>query len=387
MEKITDTTYKTIKELILKSDWGKEIQVRELLKYLYDEVEEFANSCIKKDIDNIYEEAADVIMMLLYAVIKEADNQEVNPIEYILENIDIKLRRRYSVFFEGNTEADEEKYWKETKKIEKVIVQYLFCQNELFNIYQKANRGHMRYNNAVHCMNCGYIDNLGKENLLLWQHGRRRYIFDILKKNYNNYILGAKFAEDDYFANETGDCFRIIKYIVKYPDSGKVISDLLVENQDCDRFINFLMKPLRNHIVNYAWTGKKLLLEERARLEKIIEKSKNHLKDMPEGSLRLSKSKSYVQYYYCTDENKRGTYISKENRNLIQQLAQKAYDEKILRLAEKRWKQIDKLVQDYEEDEIEQIFYKEHPKRQHFIKTVEPIWEEKIAEWKNQEYR
>lgn len=132
---------------------------------------------------------------------------------------------------------------------------------------------------------------------------------------------------------------------------------------------------------------KKLLLEERARLEKIVEISKNRLKDMPEGSLRLSKSKNYVQYYYCTDDNKRGKYISKENRNLIQQLAQKAYDEKIHHLAEKRWKQIDKLVQDYEEDEIEKIFHKEHPIRQQFIKTVEPTLEEKLAKWKTQEYR
>lgn len=138
---------------------------------------------------------------------------------------------------------------------------------------------------------------------------------------------------------------------------------------------------------NYLKGLKKLLLEERARLEKIIEKLKNSLKDMPEGSLRLSKSKNYVQYYYCTDENKRGQYISKENRKLIQQLAQKAYDEKILRLAEKRWKQLDKLAQEYEEDEIEQIFHKEHLERQKLIKDVEPTWKEKLAKWNTLEYQ
>lgn len=119
----------------------------------------------------------------------------------------------------------------------------------------------------------------------------------------------------------------------------------------------------------------------------MIRISEERLKDVPEGSLRLSKTKSYTQYYHCTNENKLGKYISKGNEKLVQRLIQKSYDEKVLRLLEKRLKHLDKFLKGYEDDEVEKIFYKEHPERQRFIQTVEPTWEEKIKEWKSIEYQ
>ena len=135
------------------------------------------------------------------------------------------------------------------------------------------------------------------------------------------------------------------------------------------------MKGLRN-----------LLLEEQFRLEKIISETKPRLENAPEGRLRLSKSHNHVQYYCCTEKKKLGEYISKENQSLIQKLAQKSYDEKILRLAEKRIWQIKKLVQDYADDELEKIYLEEHFERQKLIVPVEPTWEQRLNEWKAKEY-
>ena len=132
---------------------------------------------------------------------------------------------------------------------------------------------------------------------------------------------------------------------------------------------------------------KQLLVKEKNRLEEIIKISKNRLKDVPEGSLRLSKTKNYVQYYHCTNENKLGKYISKDKEELVRRLIQKSYDEKVLRVAEKRLKQVNKLAKGYEEGEIEEIFYNEHPERQKFIQTVQPTWEEKLKKWKSKEYQ
>ena len=75
---------------------------------------------------------------------------------------------------------------------------------------------------------------------------------------------------------------------------------------------------------------KKLLLEERKRLEGIIKIKQSELNNKPEGTLRLSKRKGNIQYYHCTDENKLGKYIVKGNEELIKSLAQKSYDEKLL---------------------------------------------------------
>lgn len=129
------------------------------------------------------------------------------------------------------------------------------------------------------------------------------------------------------------------------------------------------------------------LLEEQQRLKKIVTETKNRLKDAPTGTLRMSKSHDTLQYYRCTGEKKSGTYINRNNIELARKLAQKAYDEKVLKLAEKRLSQIQKVTKDYNENEIEEIYLKERPERQRLIEPVEPTWEQRVSEWKSQEYK
>ena len=104
-------------------------------------------------------------------------------------------------------------------------------------------------------------------------------------------------------------------------------------------------------------------MAEKDRLEDNISISKMSLKDAPNGTLRLSQSNNYLQFYHCTEENKLGKYITKGNDELIRKLAQKSYDE------------------------IEQIFLKEHKERQRIIQPVEPTWEQRLIEWKAREYQ
>lgn len=129
-----------------------------------------------------------------------------------------------------------------------------------------------------------------------------------------------------------------------------------------------------------------LLFKEEQRLKKIVEVTKNRLTEVPEGTLRMSKSHNKLQYYRCTKEKRLGFYISKENMELVRQLAQKTYDEKVLKVAEKRLKQIQNLTSDYKEDEIEEIYLNERAERQVLIEPVELTWEQKVKEWKSKEY-
>ena len=48
---------------------------------------------------------------------------------------------------------------------------------------------------------------------------------------------------------------------------------------------------------------RKLLIEEYLRLEKIAGKLRKELADMPEGTLRVSKSHNYTQFYNVKKEN------------------------------------------------------------------------------------
>ena len=133
---------------------------------------------------------------------------------------------------------------------------------------------------------------------------------------------------------------------------------------------------------------KEMLLAEQRRLEKIIHTSQRELKNAPEGTLRLSTSQNRPQYYHCTKNSKKnGTYISRENKFLIQQLAQKSYNEKVLKCAEKRLSQIMKITKDYNDHEIEEIFEKEHIGRKKLIQPVEPTWEQKMKSWAAEVYQ
>ena len=96
---------------------------------------------------------------------------------------------------------------------------------------------------------------------------------------------------------------------------------------------------------------KQMLLREQKRLEGIVSQTKGRLEKAPPGSLCLSNSKRWMQYYHrVPGGKKRGDYIPKEKQELIWQLAQKSYDEKVLKLAEKRLRQIRGITRVYEEN-------------------------------------
>ena len=131
---------------------------------------------------------------------------------------------------------------------------------------------------------------------------------------------------------------------------------------------------------------KELLLKEQQRLEKIVETTKKNLAGAPTGTLRMSKSHDKQQYYRCTKEKKSGIYINQDNMEMARKLAQKAYDEKVLTLAEKRLTQIQRITKDYNEDEIEEIYRKERTERQELIVPIESTWEQRVTQWKTKAY-
>ena len=71
---------------------------------------------------------------------------------------------------------------------------------------------------------------------------------------------------------------------------------------------------------------------------------------------------------------------------MARKLAQKAYDEKVLKVAEKRFLQIQKITKDYNENEIEEIYLKERIERQELIEPIESTWKQRVEEWKQREY-
>jgi len=122
-------------------------------------------------------------------------------------------------------------------------------------------------------------------------------------------------------------------------------------------------------------------------MQVLHEKAENNLLGAPEGTLRLGKSQGCTQYFHCSDDSRpSGRYIPKGNIELAKRLAQKAYDEKILKLTTKRLRQLDGILKEYNDDEIVQVFLSEHQERQKLITPIEELYEQKLDRWMSQSY-
>lgn len=127
---------------------------------------------------------------------------------------------------------------------------------------------------------------------------------------------------------------------------------------------------------------KQTLINERQRLSKMSEKVEQDLLGAPDGNLRIAHRKGDTQYYHSkTGTSKCGDYISKENIELIKKLAQKKYNENVLRYTKKVVAQMDKLLSEYDDNRLEDIYCSEHPDRQKLITPVEPIYDQLISAW------
>ena len=135
-------------------------------------------------------------------------------------------------------------------------------------------------------------------------------------------------------------------------------------------------------------TFMEMLVREQERLEEILAKARDGLHQAPDGSLRLSSRRKAMQFYRRLPEaGKRESYVPKAQEELLRKLAQKAYDEKIVKAAEKSLCRVRMLINEYETDQIEQVYLKLHPERKKLIEPVEKTWDERLEAWLSEEYQ
>ncbi len=130
---------------------------------------------------------------------------------------------------------------------------------------------------------------------------------------------------------------------------------------------------------------RELLLQEQKHLQTIIAQVSENMVSTPQGRLRISVDHGVARYYHCLDD-RYGEYISRENVQLPRQLAQKAYNEAVLKATETRIKHIARCLKDYNDDEIEQLFTSLHPERQKLITPVEPTFSQLQEQWYSNPY-
>lgn len=114
--------------------------------------------------------------------------------------------------------------------------------------------------------------------------------------------------------------------------------------------------------------------------EKILAKLETYEAEYPEGTLRISVDAGSPRFYQYIGE-KEEKYIHANEMDIARRLAQRKYDEKVKRISEKRLGQINRLLKDYEDNEIERIFESMHPERQKLITPVEPTYSQNLEAW------
>ena len=134
-------------------------------------------------------------------------------------------------------------------------------------------------------------------------------------------------------------------------------------------------------------TIKDALLFEKNRLDEITSNTKSSLNDKPIGYLRISNKHGCVQYYHCADHLPvHGKYIRKKDVDFARQLAQKSYNEKILKYSEKAARQISALLRTFDDDKIDRIYEAENAERKKLITPVTPTYTQQLETWVSTPY-
>lgn len=128
-------------------------------------------------------------------------------------------------------------------------------------------------------------------------------------------------------------------------------------------------------------------LEELKKMRKVVAEFQRH---EPEGCLKYQKKEGKVYFYHQQqDEQSRRwvrKYIKKENTSLARDLAQKQYYMMIRPVLERNIDALQRLVDQYHPDKIEEIYQKLSEERKGLITPFPIEREEKIRQWQEEKY-
>lgn len=132
---------------------------------------------------------------------------------------------------------------------------------------------------------------------------------------------------------------------------------------------------------------KEQLVERCQYLQKVEKEKENALLKAPLGTLRVMQQGENMRYYVRKEEYPNDTiYLPKEKLNLARDLAQKDYDQKVLKAVSKELTAINKYIQHCPSIRAEQIYETLHKGKQSLVTPLCPSDEEYVQDWEAVEY-
>jgi hypothetical protein len=130
-----------------------------------------------------------------------------------------------------------------------------------------------------------------------------------------------------------------------------------------------------------------LLTRRKNELDKMESVVLKRLEEAPEGQLRISNRNGMIQYYCRNSTSDRcGKYIKKADSQLPAQLAQKEYDNEVIKAIKEEKKQIEDFLDNWFSKKAEGIYSCLNNKRKQLIVPVEETTESFVENWLNKPY-
>lgn len=132
----------------------------------------------------------------------------------------------------------------------------------------------------------------------------------------------------------------------------------------------------------------KLLLPRKKELEEILSVKELLIKKAPEGELRLVKRGNSIQYHHKHPHSvPDGDYLKRNQDSLAAALAQKNYDNKLIRELKTEIKALDRFLIDYRPDRIDEIYTNLHDCRKPLIRPAMLPDKDYVKRWIGVEYQ
>ena len=127
--------------------------------------------------------------------------------------------------------------------------------------------------------------------------------------------------------------------------------------------------------------------DKKKELEELLSKVKERISQAPCGTLRISQRGQYLQYYHRTEpKDTKGKYIKKSDMDLVKELAQKDYDQKIVIEIKQQLEVINNCLEKYHPEGIERVYKDLHQLRKPLVHSVFRSDEEYAQVWRNMDY-
>ncbi len=123
-----------------------------------------------------------------------------------------------------------------------------------------------------------------------------------------------------------------------------------------------------------------ILIARRKYLASIVFEKERALTGAPEGTLRVSGTSAHRQYYHMATVGNNEVYLGREGVLLARALAQKDYDQRIVRAGEEELKILDRLIRQ-QGHSVEDVYSLLSPARQTLVTPVRLTDEEYVRCW------